>query len=106
MARVHLEDVEMCSTVILKVISTKTKSIIVTYPVAMNTAVYTYGPKPSASLTIRFTGGDGRCAALALTRQIDCLDSVPQEEISELRYRGRDTYRRACIKLISKLSPE
>ncbi len=41
MARMCLEDVEMCSTVILKVISAKIKSIIVTYPVATNTAVYT-----------------------------------------------------------------
>ncbi len=40
MARMCLEDVEMCSTVILKVISTKIKSIIVTYPVATNMAVY------------------------------------------------------------------
>ncbi len=41
MARMRLEDVEMCSTVILKAINTKTKSIIVTYPVATNMAVYT-----------------------------------------------------------------
>ncbi|PBK91764.1 hypothetical protein ARMGADRAFT_186348 [Armillaria gallica] len=60
MARMRLEDVELCSTLILKVISTKIKSIMVTYPVATNTAV-----------TIRFEAVSildytvyGRCAAL------------------------------------------
>ncbi len=76
MARMCLEDVEMCSTVILKVISTKTKSIIVTYPVAINTAIYMaimaviIQPKPSASLTIRFTDGDGWCAALEVSSKL------------------------------------
>ncbi|PBK97149.1 hypothetical protein ARMGADRAFT_625222 [Armillaria gallica] len=50
MARMRLEDVELCSTLILKVISTKIKSIMVTYPVATNTAVY----MTVAAVTIRF----------------------------------------------------
>ncbi len=41
MARKCPEDIKMCSTLILKVISTKIKSVIVTYPIATNMAVYT-----------------------------------------------------------------
>ncbi len=40
MARMCPEDAEMCSTLILKVISTKIKPVTVTYPVATNTAIY------------------------------------------------------------------